>query len=251
MTEPAQQWRKKPVVIEAMQFNGEIGTIGDWLWASTWRYEFSHLNPETSKPYFRIKTLESGQGWHEVEVGDWIIKGVKGEFYPCKPDIFAATYEPVAPAAPSQTRQSAEEFFKTYFGRLWGCNPDNISEHACGLTRTAACGFAEAYAASLQAPSPNRKDGKIMARKRCECEGIGCDTCRPPRVWGWDERDYKLWSELQQLPSFCLIAPNDHGVSLKQVVEVMEAHAIDRRNRALACPGSPASKGGLGPNDNL
>ena len=43
-----------------------------------------------------ISTLE---GQMRADVGDWVIRGVKGEFYPCKPDIFAATYEPVARAA--------------------------------------------------------------------------------------------------------------------------------------------------------
>jgi hypothetical protein len=45
---------------------------------------------------------------------------------------------------------------------------------------------------------------------------------------GWDERDYRLWSELQQLPSWGLIAPNDHCISLKQVVALMEEQAKER-----------------------
>jgi hypothetical protein len=47
---------------------------------------------EMGSMWFSITTLE---GDHIVRLDDWIIKGVKGEFYPCKPDIFAATYEPV------------------------------------------------------------------------------------------------------------------------------------------------------------
>jgi hypothetical protein len=43
----------------------------------------------------KIKTLESGDGYHEAEIGDWIIKGLRGEFYPCKPDIFEKSYEAV------------------------------------------------------------------------------------------------------------------------------------------------------------
>ena len=62
------KFRKKPVVIEAVQLRDD--TDGK----------------------FKITTLE---GVHTANIGDWIIRGVKGEFYPCKPDIFTATYEPV------------------------------------------------------------------------------------------------------------------------------------------------------------
>jgi hypothetical protein len=76
------KFRKKPVVIEAVQWAGdnlseiqkfykpESFLVGDQIW---------------------INTLE---GTMKADVGDWIIKGIKGEFYPCKPYIFALTYEP-------------------------------------------------------------------------------------------------------------------------------------------------------------
>jgi hypothetical protein len=53
------------------------------------------------------------------------------------------------------------------------------------------------------------------------------------RVKGWDERDYKLWSDLQSLPSYALIAPNDHAISLRQVVALMEKHALHRHETAF------------------
>jgi len=85
------KFRKKPVVVEAMQFVGTTmqenptgpGTIQDWCRALV--FDGSGGNP-------RIETLEGAMA---VSAGDWVIKGVQGEFYPCKPDIFAATYEPV------------------------------------------------------------------------------------------------------------------------------------------------------------
>lgn len=78
-------FRKKPVVIEARQWTGgNAVNLLDWIKPEA-RQEGSVLV---------IPTLE---GDHEASLGDWIIKGVKGEFYPCKPDIFEATYEPVAP----------------------------------------------------------------------------------------------------------------------------------------------------------
>lgn len=81
------KFRKKPVVIEAVQFTGEQ-PWPEGVYASS--------NPrERDTPV--CWTLE---GPLHVSVGDWIIQGVKGEFYPCKPDIFAATYEPAPSAAP-------------------------------------------------------------------------------------------------------------------------------------------------------
>lgn len=83
------KFRKKPVVVEAMQFTGE--NIPE-LDAFTGGYELDG-EPCVFGPVMGvIPTLE---GQMSASVGDWIIRGVKGEFYPCKPDIFAATYEPV------------------------------------------------------------------------------------------------------------------------------------------------------------
>jgi hypothetical protein len=84
------KFRKRPVVIEAMQFNG-ASTGQLFKFCQTARHG---IGPNLL-PYLTIPTLE---GDHRASVGDWIIKGVKGEFYPCKPDIFAATYEPAAEA---------------------------------------------------------------------------------------------------------------------------------------------------------
>ena len=90
------KFRKKPVVIEAIQWDGMnlhdiIAFVGNAL-----EYEIYDAAWEAGvgAPCVRmkIKTLE---GDHECKEGDFIIKGVQGEFYPCKPDIFAQTYEPV------------------------------------------------------------------------------------------------------------------------------------------------------------
>ena len=87
------RFRKKPVVIEAVQLPlamntgtdiAQWGRIGEWLGAGgKWTM--------ADGGKIEIETLE---GVMTASPGDWIIKGVKGEFYPCKPDIFAATYEP-------------------------------------------------------------------------------------------------------------------------------------------------------------
>jgi hypothetical protein len=79
------QYRKKPVVIEAVKFDGENGEeVLEFCGNDNARW--------TSNTSLYIYTLE---GDMHVSPGDYIIKGVKGEFYPCKPDIFDATYEEV------------------------------------------------------------------------------------------------------------------------------------------------------------
>lgn len=75
-------YRKKPVVIEATQWHGLTEGPHDL-----------GVTPHTIHRHLGwIETLEGG---HIVTPGDWIITGVQGERYPCKPDIFTATYEPV------------------------------------------------------------------------------------------------------------------------------------------------------------
>jgi hypothetical protein len=91
------KYRKKPVIIEAIQYagngnnypiNGKRGTT-DWLMEAFFK---GILTPTNGSDPLYINTLE---GKMLVSPDDWIIKGVKGELYPCKPDIFEATYEKV------------------------------------------------------------------------------------------------------------------------------------------------------------
>jgi hypothetical protein len=83
------KYRKKPVIIEAEQFTDENKDRA---------FNFVRCNCypdfEDGKPILKIQTLE---GDMTARIGDWIIKGVSGEFYPCKPDIFEMTYEVIAP----------------------------------------------------------------------------------------------------------------------------------------------------------
>ncbi len=75
------RYRKKPVVIEAMQYTAhEPDAVTAFLGGACWCNEIGPI----------ISTLE---GDMQISDGDWIIKGVNGEFYPCKPDIFEKTYE--------------------------------------------------------------------------------------------------------------------------------------------------------------
>lgn len=85
------KFRKKPVVIEAIQFDSNTPHVEEFMGNSV--KSLSRVTDgNTHVVALQISTLE---GDMRADLGDWIIKGVKGEFYPCKPDIFAATYEAV------------------------------------------------------------------------------------------------------------------------------------------------------------
>jgi len=81
------RFRKKPVVIEAVQWTGENQSEVLDFFDKFERHKLENDGTIT------IETLE---GNHTTKKGDWIIKGVKGEFYPCKPEIFKLTYVEVA-----------------------------------------------------------------------------------------------------------------------------------------------------------
>lgn len=95
------KYRKKPVEIEAFQYDGDLkNSKGEWYvpeWAvkafeNGVMYYKNPVSPLLSPYELYIKTLE---GEHHVSVNDFVIRGVQGELYPCKPDIFEATYEAV------------------------------------------------------------------------------------------------------------------------------------------------------------
>lgn len=93
------KYRKKPVVIEADRWLGHVEGREDAL---VRYFRRPDIPSESACPacgltmhiHGFIDTLEDG---HRVCPGDWVIKGIAGEFYPCKPDIFDATYEAVTP----------------------------------------------------------------------------------------------------------------------------------------------------------
>ena len=85
------RYRKRPVVIEAVQFSRDnFDEIVSYTKGNA--LDFRIARTPNAKAYCIIKTLE---GYVTATEGDYIIKGVDGEFYPCKPDIFKKTYEVV------------------------------------------------------------------------------------------------------------------------------------------------------------
>ena len=85
------KYRKKPVVIEAMQYNAlnSRQSVMQWIDANGGK---CHLVKSINDNSIYIETLE---GTMRADLNDYVIKGVNGEFYPCKPDIFEKTYEKV------------------------------------------------------------------------------------------------------------------------------------------------------------
>lgn len=93
------KYRKKPVKVEAFQYDGDLkGKDGYYVpdWAVKALEDgvmyFGSLKCDEPPCQLLIDTLE---GTHHASVGDYIIRGVNGELYPCKPDVFAKTYEEV------------------------------------------------------------------------------------------------------------------------------------------------------------
>ena len=88
-----QKFRKKPVVVEAWQWDDQI--------IDEWPAYIKDYTGEDSRRVFRLAdighklVIPTLEGDHTANRGDWIIRGVRGELYPCKPAIFEATYEPV------------------------------------------------------------------------------------------------------------------------------------------------------------
>jgi hypothetical protein len=83
------KYRKKPIVIEAVLWQPESppSAYPDWLWNEI------GSRPQLFNESTGVLTIRTLEGDMAANPGDWIIRGVKGEIYPCKPDIFAATYE--------------------------------------------------------------------------------------------------------------------------------------------------------------
>jgi hypothetical protein len=149
------KFRKKPVVIDAMQWTGEnlLQVI-----------RFTGLNPSAShfkwdeyaelvrNDGLKIFTLE---GKMSAGVGDWIIKGVKGEFYPCKEDIFNMTYELAKPVQPCDTNAEIARIREQWeaernFGRI-------ADESRLEIQRSAMTRIAELEATIAQTVAVERE----------------------------------------------------------------------------------------------
>lgn len=137
------KFRKIPVVIDAVQWTGEnlqevmdfTGKHPKWnTWFEDWKAYEAYVKANGNT--FKIFTPE---GTMTAQPGDWIIRGVKGEYYPCKPDIFLATYIPAdfhpESAAPPQSAAPATTPSRDD-ARPSRCRPENYADgvqcQSCG-----------------------------------------------------------------------------------------------------------------------
>ena len=129
------KYRKKPIVIEAIKWTGEnIKEIEGFC-------SKDHINFHPRGKYLEIGTLE---GWMEATKGDYIIKGIEGEFYPCKPDIFHKTYDEVGeePTINMLTRDQVYSLAKKY---IEDEDRDNFHNYFMYMTREMLNAFCENY----------------------------------------------------------------------------------------------------------
>lgn len=101
------KYRKKPVLIDAIQWSGSLTEIAS---LGAFNGEVALVEDAFDgdvPPSLEVKTLE---GKMTANVGDWIIVGIKREIYPCKDDIFRATYEVVEDMRPSRSGTGADDF---------------------------------------------------------------------------------------------------------------------------------------------
>ena len=89
------KYRKKPIVIEAFKWTGDHTQQEDPFWAKQ-AMEIGTIWIEYRSKHEPVMLIETLEGVMTAERGDYIIKGIKNELYPCKPDIFESSYEPAA-----------------------------------------------------------------------------------------------------------------------------------------------------------
>lgn len=189
--EAGARYRKKPVVIEARLFQGgaESATpIVDWILAgggtARWReatppYNDGTLGHPGWPEYLAIDTLE---GTMDASPGDWIIRGVQGEFYPCKPEIFAATYEPATGRTPS-----------AFVPGVMGCAKCKLRLVRCNL---------------------NARDGTVTAGdSTTEPCPNGCGPLWPVT---WEQEARECWERIEELTA----SPTPRGGELVAVPRV-------------------------------
>lgn len=148
------RFRKLPVEIEARQWDGTADgatRIIDWVLSHGSTATYTCSNPDRcaendgdTPHYIKIHTLE---GTMSADLGDWIIRGIQGEFYPCKPSIFEQTYEPAAPSAPADRAGLRERIAGALYRHEWPGK--QIWQQALAMDREAFLAQADAVLSVL------------------------------------------------------------------------------------------------------
>lgn len=97
MTDAPARFRKRPVVIEALQWTGK-----NYFAMKAFTEDNFLVSARSGVPYAYEVYDKLHMTWIKFSIGDWIIKGIKGEFYPCEADAFAKTYEPMTDETPTR-----------------------------------------------------------------------------------------------------------------------------------------------------
>lgn len=172
------KWRKKPVVVDAWQFVG-FTDVPEWF--GDVHDETNNIVASACGEKFYISTLE---GIMTADPLDWIIRGVKGELYPCKPDIFAATYEPAfttSPKAISEAPISADavksndvaEMVERLRAKLVVCETKRAELHdERERLREALKPFADAWDVAMACHSPQMTMGRLGIVASHEVTGV-------------------------------------------------------------------------------
>lgn len=157
------KYRKKPVVIEAKQFYDDAVSFIELRNFMNCELVISYKEP--NNPKLQIATLE---GVMEASVGDYIIQGVNGEFYPCKPDIFNKTYE--AYLEPMFKKFSVADTSKP-------CDDMNISACNNNVVFGGRCGGGMSHHINMQKLSENDLECPICGKPLCIQETSGIAVC--------------------------------------------------------------------------
>lgn len=167
------QYRKKPVIVDAVQWH----KMGDHEKVESLKTDDLHPNGickhclQALTIHGWIKTLEGG---HIVCPADWIIRGIAGEYYPCKPAIFAETYNPVKPEemaagdparAHVQAVQRAEQHEKT----LFNSDVDGAKKNVPDLVV-----FGNGDLWQLVSKASSQREGWMKSTKVKRVPGVGC-----------------------------------------------------------------------------
>ena len=154
-------YRKKPVVVEAVQWTGEN------------RAEMCEfIDPEVFEIIPRVGlVIHTLEGDHHASLGDYIIKGVNGEFYPCKPDIFAKTYESAALTPPNEPLTQSDLDVMDY-DKVWIDYGDNgewalvVSGRIYALAVLEGAGFEDILRDEVGGETMDRPSGNYTVYRR-------------------------------------------------------------------------------------
>jgi hypothetical protein len=190
------KFRKKPVEVEAIQSTGTPESnrgIIDWTRGSE---TSAYMDEHTQRGHcLSINTLE-GAMW--VDKGDWIIKGVNGEFYPCKPDIFEKTYEAADTPVVTITKAELDKLRAIEEAAKGICNPCESCLKPCKSSHQCAWRSAfiklQALLSSPAAPEPEQPSTEtcpMCAAFHDDCFGaVGTSKCTNPERYKEPEPEW-------------------------------------------------------------